>query len=150
MICPIRIPDVLQNRIDKAAGKRGRSKWILEACRMRLDGSMDRGSSDGLERRNVDMGDCVARPEVGGSNPSPVSTKPDMEALLAICAGERLMPPVQTGNLGVVPHSAFPGREEVPICGKTWWEDGEHYECLMDKGHRESKHGMRGMVRVLS
>jgi hypothetical protein len=38
---------------------------------------------------------------------------------------------------------------ETPICGKSWWEDGEQYECLMDKGHREQKHGMRGMVRRL-
>lgn len=38
---------------------------------------------------------------------------------------------------------------EIPICGKTWWEDGNHYECLMDSAHRELKHGMRGMVRRL-
>jgi hypothetical protein len=39
---------------------------------------------------------------------------------------------------------------DVPICAKTWWEDGEQYECLMDKGHREAllgKHGLRGMVQ---
>jgi hypothetical protein len=36
---------------------------------------------------------------------------------------------------------------EVPICGKTWWEDGEQYECLMDKGHKALKCGQRGMVR---
>jgi hypothetical protein len=38
-------------------------------------------------------------------------------------------------------------RYETPICGKTWWEDGTQYECLMDKGHRDQKHGLRGMVR---
>jgi hypothetical protein len=38
---------------------------------------------------------------------------------------------------------------EIPICGKKWWEDGEQYECLMDKGHKEQKHGLRGMVRRL-
>jgi len=37
---------------------------------------------------------------------------------------------------------------EIPICGKTWWEDGEHYECLMDTG-LHAKHGLRGMVRRL-
>jgi len=37
--------------------------------------------------------------------------------------------------------------DEIPICGKRWWEDGTQYECLMDKGHREQKHGLRGMVQ---
>lgn len=45
--------------------------------------------------------------------------------------------------------ASMPYREEIAICGKTWWEDGEHWECLMDAGHKESKHGMRGMVRKL-
>lgn len=36
---------------------------------------------------------------------------------------------------------------EIPICGKRWWEDGTQYECLMDKGHRDQKHGLRGMVQ---
>jgi hypothetical protein len=38
---------------------------------------------------------------------------------------------------------------EIPICGKDWWEDGEHYECLMDKHHKNPKHGQAGMVRRL-
>ena len=42
---------------------------------------------------------------------------------------------------------------EIPICGKTWWEEGEQYECLMDSGHieaRVNKHGLRGMVRTIT
>ena len=35
---------------------------------------------------------------------------------------------------------------EVPICLFDWWEDGEHYECLMDKGHKSPKHGQHGAV----
>ena len=35
---------------------------------------------------------------------------------------------------------------EIPICGIQWWEDGEHYECLMDKGHKSPKHGQHGAV----
>ena len=36
---------------------------------------------------------------------------------------------------------------EVPICLFDWWEDGEHYQCLMDKGHKSPKHGQHGAVR---
>jgi hypothetical protein len=73
-----------------------------------------------------------------------------MQALRDICAG----------NLGITDRAAFDAgwdrgeaKEEVPICGKTWWEDGEQYECLMDKGHREAKigkHGLRGLVRTIT
>jgi len=47
-------------------------------------------------------------------------------------------------NREIVPLMA--NRDEIPICGKTWWEDGTQYECLMDKGVH-TKHGIRGMVR---
>jgi hypothetical protein len=63
--------------------------------------------------------------------------RPDMRALRDICAG--IEPPADLSFGGL----------EIPICGKTWWEDGQQYECLMDAGHREQKHGMRGMVRRL-
>jgi hypothetical protein len=68
-----------------------------------------------------------------------------MQALRDICAGKlpQLTPSMQD-SLRVA---------EVPICGKTWWEDGEQYECLMDAGHREAlanKHGLRGMVRNIT
>lgn len=36
---------------------------------------------------------------------------------------------------------------EVPMCRFSWWEDGEQYECLMDKGHKSVKHGQAGMVQ---
>lgn len=38
---------------------------------------------------------------------------------------------------------------EIPICGHKWWEDGANFECLMDKGHKTTKHGQRGMARRL-
>jgi hypothetical protein len=84
-----------------------------------------------------------------GSSPS-VSTKPDMQALRDICAGK-----IDLGHIPTRAGGAVCGDDsgltnsEIPICSKTWWEDGEQYECLMDKGHRETKHGMRGMVRRL-
>ena len=61
-----------------------------------------------------------------------------MDYLRAICAGNLNAP--FDSNTPIV---------EIPICGKTWWEEGEHYECLMDKGHRNPKHGIGGMVRRL-
>lgn len=128
MICTIRIPDVLQVRIDSAAGVDGRSKWILEACRMRLDGE----GSSAVEQRS-------SSPRVGGSIPPPRS-KPDMQTLRDICSPKTTVEAVRM---------AFPATAEIPICGKTWWEEGEQCEFLMDAGHKEQKHGMRGMVRRL-
>jgi hypothetical protein len=93
MLCPIRIPDVLQARIDAVAGKGKRSAWILEACRIRLD-----------------------KCEPGGATVA-VLEKIPVDPLAS------------------------------PICGKMWWEDGERYECLMEQGHLDRAHGVRGMVR---
>jgi hypothetical protein len=151
MICTIRIPDVLQARIDNAAGGDGRSKWILDACRMRLDGGRSSAVEDVLGTHQRKAGETTA---VEGSNPSP-TIKPDMQALREICAGKI---PCKHGD----PHCPCPDGDpchyeatettpamEIPICGKTWWEDGTQYECLMDKGHRDHKHGLRGMVRRL-
>lgn len=63
-----------------------------------------------------------------------------MADLRAICAGTIVTQDSVASGFDMV---------EVPICGKKWWEDGENYECLMDAGHREQKHGLRGMVRRL-
>jgi hypothetical protein len=126
----MRVPEVLLARINAAAGEQ-RTAWILEACRMRLDRIDCPGSNPGSE--GISLGQL----------------KPNIRTLHDIFAGKKPLPPAQVGNLGVVPLSAFPSRVEIPICGKTWWEDGEQYECLMDKGHKEQKHGMRGMVRRL-
>ena len=79
-------------------------------------------------------------PEAVGSIPT-APIKPNMQDLRDICAGKTIQQ-VFTDIQNREP-------AEIPICGKTWWEDGEQYECLMDKGHRELKHGMRGMVRRL-
>jgi uncharacterized protein with PIN domain len=68
-----------------------------------------------------------------------------MAALREICAGD-LTATLNDPWCGDVPP---PTATEIPVCGKTWWEDGEHYECLMEKGHREQKHGLRGMSRTL-
>lgn len=150
MLCPIRIPDVLQNRIDKVAGKRGRSKWILDACRMRLDGGRSSAVEDVLGTHQNKAGETTT---VAGSNPAP-TTKPDMDALRAICAGDI---PATVGVEAISGHTTRDRivanlhrvASEIPICGHTWWENGEQWGCLMDSGHKESKHGMRGMVRKL-
>ena len=71
-------------------------------------------------------------------NPPVDATKPNMEALRNICAGN-----VKT----VAPEPDV--SVERPMCCIEWWEDGEHYVCLMDKGHKSVKHGLHGMVRTL-
>jgi hypothetical protein len=83
MICTIRIPDVLRARIDSAAGDGKRSEWILEACRMRLDGPIvGKVPSQALreicagkrdEGRTDPMNDVKARPNEAAvpSDPKP-------------------------------------------------------------------------------
>jgi hypothetical protein len=39
---------------------------------------------------------------------------------------------------------------EIPICGHKWWEDGERYECLMDAGHKNPKHGQKGLIHLIT
>lgn len=128
MICSLRIPEILQARIDSAAGSDGRSKWIIEACRMRLDGSV-----------GVVATPSVSKTESAGSSPA-APAKPDRQALQDICDGK--LPITSAAPYDVE-------KAEIPICGKTWWEDGTQYECFMDKGHKEQKHGLRGMVSRL-
>lgn len=73
--------------------------------------------------------------------------KPDMQALRDICAG-KLPSDMPSGATGYNEEPII----EVEFCGKTWWEDGEQYECLMDKGHPEAKvgkHGLRGLVSTV-
>lgn len=93
---------------------------------MRLDGN-SAGSSVAEQRPH--------KTQDVGSNPAP-PTKPDIQALRDICAGK----------IAVTEHEP---QAEIPMCMKTWWEDGELYECLMDKGHKELKHGQRTMVRKI-
>lgn len=132
-----------------AAGSEGRSKWILDACRMRLDDSTKSGDSSVVEQRS-------SSPLVAGSSPAPRS-KPNMEALRAICARKGVGDERTLGNNGDDNCSGLGGdmpsilpMAEVPICGKTWWEDGENYECLMDKSHKTPKCGQRGMARNIT
>jgi hypothetical protein len=82
---------------------------------------------------------------VAGSNPV-LGSKPDMQALRDICAGKS---PIPSGESKASIQEAYFDRVyEIPICGFRWWEDGEQFECLMDKGHSvPTKHGRNGMVR---
>lgn len=101
---------------------------------MRLDGV---GDSAATVAKAVNAGVSSISPTPhAGVNPDHAS-KPDMQALRDICAGKN---PEPFKSMAI---------SEIPICSKTWWEDGEQYECLMDKGHKEQKHGLRGMVRKL-
>jgi hypothetical protein len=69
----------------------------------------------------------------------------DMQALRDICAGKSPIPSGESASS--IQQAYFDKVYEIPICGFKWWEDGEQYECLMDKGHKITKHGQRGMVR---
>lgn len=168
VMCAARLPETLIKRIDSAAASGGvsRAQFIAEACRMRLDGDV----ADRAPVRGSQSTAAVLSPElaVAGSSPA-VSTKPgmassrdglecvqcgeldgkhktDCPALREICAGKIGSKTMAFSDIPII----VAGEGNIrPICGKTWWEDGEHYECMMDKGHREQKHGLRGMVRVL-
>jgi rubredoxin len=88
---------------------------------------------------NPPLSDKVHSSQRGEGMPAGKDRPKDMEALRQICAG----------NILGVKYEPVLGPIEIPICGKRWWEDGTQYECLMDKGHREQKHGLRGMVQRL-
>lgn len=144
----VRYSNVLLARIDAAAGEGKRSEWILEACRMRLDTVGDSSAAD-VKTVNAGVASLPSTPHAG-SNPDH-SAKSTMQDLRDICAGKIVKSSYEglDGAHGEEKSKHTPTQIEIPICGKDWWEDGEHYECLMDHGHREQKHGMRGMVRRL-
>jgi hypothetical protein len=78
------------------------------------------------------------------------SPKPNMQTLRDICAGK--LPTEQEISAEERRRASYPlalaeAIAEIPICGFKWWEDGEQYECLMDRGHKIPKHGQRGMVQ---
>ena len=145
VMCAARLPEMLVKRIDSAAASGGvsRAQFIAEACRMRLDGPIigkvvSVGTvqpPDSLPPLPYYQGESTEYPGLERSGVP-------MQALRDICAGKT------NGQLLAAVIHATP-EVEIPICGKTWWEDGEQYECLMDKGHKEQKHGMRDMVRRL-
>ena len=78
----MRVPEVLLARINAVAGDE-RTKWILEACRMRLDGESvpERLNGSGVIARMSEQSGVM------GSNPITSPSKPDMAALREICEG---------------------------------------------------------------
>ncbi len=85
----MRVPEVLLARINAAAGDE-RTKWILEACRMRLDGvaGIDKSavSKGTTGSQTLDTGTNVKSPAEAKEPQTP--PKPDMQALRDICAGK--------------------------------------------------------------
>lgn len=152
----VRVPEILLSRIDKDAGDGERSKWILDACRMRLDG-LAHGPNDphvggaAQSASSFTQGNTKSlglTEEFENGEQPPLTNEEKMQALRYICAGadKRV---AAAGVHGLADLLRDKPNFEIPICGKDWWEDGDHFECLMDAGHREQKHGMRGMVRKL-
>lgn len=133
----LRLSRDLRLHMEAAAAKRGVSlaSEIVAACWLWLEESATDMAVilDGIGSAPVASENLAAAP------------KPDMQALRDICAGN-----LPKGSIGFAVHDSLnhPPIMEVAICGKTWWEDGEHYECLMDAGIH-AKHGLRGMVRRL-
>jgi RecJ-like exonuclease len=156
-VLSIRMSSILKARIRAEADKQGvkLAEFVAEACRTRLDAA---GSGTIARHDKEPSKDLNGVGQVSGSG------KPDIQALRDICAGkiDNLLcnvcgKHVATHRDGKCYPDTFPNEPakyavEIPICGKTWWEEGEHWECLMDTGHREGlvgKHGLRGMVRRL-
>jgi hypothetical protein len=99
--------------------------------------------ASGGERPVQLLADSLGHPKSSMATDA-VALKPDMQALRDICAGKtnRLTYEETVAAVGL-PENA----EEIPICGRIWWEEGDHWECLMDAGHKSPKHGQNGMVR---
>lgn len=130
----LRIPKILLSRLDAYADNHDmtRAQLVIEACRAYLDD--DSGSLE-MYGKPLTVNDVNSADFGVVVNRSPGAV-PDIQALRDICAGK----------VAVTDHEP---QAEIPMCMKTWWEDGEQYECLMDKGHKELKHGQRGMVRKI-
>lgn len=113
-------------------------KWNLNA------GASNAGSDIKLPVQPPAPGATIA-PKSARTAGIPIG-RVNMQALRDICAGQGSQ--VVASSAANHPYMGIErGSVEIAICGKTWWEEGEQYECLMDKGHKESKHGMRGMFR---
>ena len=87
-------------------------------------------------------------------------TLPTMQELRDICAGkmpvalsilerDSISDELLASDVEMEMQKGMYVEPEIPICGRIWWEDGEHCECLMDAGHKSPKHGQNGMVRKL-
>ena len=81
----MRVPEVLLARIN-AAGGGDRTKWILEACRMRLDAGGRARASD-VKTENAGGDHIKVTHHAGQQTPDP-SSKPNMASLREICEGK--------------------------------------------------------------
>lgn len=142
VMCATRLPEVLVNRVDAAAQSCGisRAQFIADACRMRLDGPVAGKVVSVGTVQPPDNLSAIPYFQVESTDYAGLERKLSLQALRDICAGN--LPITSNAPIDVE-------KAEISICAKNWWEDGEHYECLMDKGHKEQKHGMRGMFRRL-
>ena len=120
MICTIRIPEIVQARIDSAAGGGKRSEWILEACRMRLDG-------------DTSVAEEAGGFSVVGSIPAPLSTKPDMQVPRDICAG----------TVAIESKPFEPEEPAIRVCGFRAYNevDGDTYTCGLPQHNPKRPHG---------
>lgn len=111
------------------------------------------GNSLTVERRNIMSEDSVLNPETCPKEYKAVvnDVKANLAALRSI-PGIYRMADMVDGRVPPPPdvESVRTTDAEIPICGIDWWEEGEHYECLMDRGHKSTKHGQHGMARNIT
>jgi hypothetical protein len=133
MVSSLRIPDVLRARIDAAAGEGKRSEWILEACRMRLDG-------EGPHRLARDGNQSGAR-----FDSAAVPPKPDKQALRAICASKLKSEIDRTGNnlgAGYLPDEPI-FNPSIKMCTYREWDGdtGRTMACGLPEHSSKQRHG---------
>lgn len=171
MLISLRIPDELLPEIDRLAESDGRSRnaFLVRTLKGALNGMDKHDTRSAVERGGNGIGlpvlqnpqseaqrlhpvQPVRRELVGGDGTAPRSenvgeAKPTQG--ISIPGVSRGFASLDTAKVELPkPASLISG--EIPICGKTWWEEGENYECLMDKWHKNIKCGQRGMVRNIT
>jgi hypothetical protein len=157
----VRVPDVLVGRLRSRANEDGVSvaQVVIAACRQYVAAASNEADVIAILQRNE------------GSKPLCVGHYEDWAIVQAARASERktivqdaVSTPAPTTKTPIAMVTAdgvcstlwnytdqvkgIPVIHDAsPICGKMWWEDGERYECLMERGHLDRAHGVRGMVR---
>jgi hypothetical protein len=141
----VRVPDVLVGRLRSRANEDGVSvaQVVIAACRQYVDAASNEADVIAILQRNE------------GSKPLCVGHYEDWAIVQAARASERktivqdaVSTPAPTAKTPIAMVTADGVIHDAsPICGKMWWEDGERYECLMEQGHLDRAHGVRGMVR---
>lgn len=105
------------------------------------------GKMDGMEQCGVDSTKASGREIDSHAQAKHKHSEQIKKDLRDICAG--IIKSEEEHHSTLLGAGLIDSEHEVAICGKTWWEDGTQFECLMDAEHRSTKHGQGGMVRKI-